>query len=121
MQGPDGRLFLGGQNGVTAFSPQDFWADWNQENGDPLEAYQLEIGLDGDLEKTDGTNLLGSAQAMELESNTRSLHFKLRCSNYFLADKVKYVYRMEEMTSNDRQGFESDWVEGMLVKRYKRP
>lgn len=104
----DGQLYFGGQNGVTSLYPKDFWESWEELNESPLEVYEFETGVGFSNSKGSPKPQLYADKENKFSHDTKRFELKLRCPDYFLADKTKYYYRLV-----NQRGLENEeWVQG---------
>jgi signal transduction histidine kinase/DNA-binding response OmpR family regulator len=91
-QHSDGRIFLGGLNGITAFDPGDFYDQ---------EAYGVPLRLAAASLRTFGSDSLQNILAGMLEGQPLILHPKddflqleFSLQDYFYSDRISYSYRI---------------------------
>ena len=123
----DGRIYLGGQNGLTAFHPKDFWEDWQQEDLLPLQVYQFTEGHRFGSKKVEALKRLKINDTLNYSHDVRTLTFKIKAPDFFLADKINYYYRVRSLGSLSSSPFSEEWVKsdgntinilGMVPGRY---
>ncbi len=108
-QAPDGRMFFGGANGLTAFYPQDI-IDSSYQPPVILDDFELfnqsvEPGSDSPLKRP-----IWQTDGLTLDYSQNVLSFEFAVLNYSLGDKDTYRYRLE--------GFEDQWNETDSSRRY---
>jgi signal transduction histidine kinase/DNA-binding response OmpR family regulator/ligand-binding sensor domain-containing protein len=102
-RGPDGTLYFGGLNGVTAFHPKDFYASAPSGNGIyPLVVSDLRIfnGDTGQLENC--TAALMSNNQITVTPSDRYVQLEFAMLDYATPDKVTYSWKIE--------GIDQDWL-----------
>ncbi|MEO1260376.1 MAG: two-component regulator propeller domain-containing protein [Bacteroidota bacterium] len=109
FRAPDGRIYFGGQNGIIAFYPKDFWKDW-QEVESPLQVYQFTEGHDFGAKKVEALAHLHSGHTLNYPHDVRTLTFKIKTPNFFMSDKINYFYRVRPLDSHSLSTFSGDWV-----------
>lgn len=102
-KGPDGTLYFGGLNGVTAFHPKDFYAN-NAQSGNTrkslvLSDFKLFSGATEKLENR-SAELLASGK-ITLQPSDRYFQLAFALLDFFSPKKVTYSYKIE--------GIDADW------------
>lgn len=116
-QADDGKIYFGGQNGVTAFDPSDFWEAWYKKEQSPLQIYEFTEGHDFGAKKLDAMDRLKEAKLLDYPHSVTSLSFRIKTPNFFLADKINYYYRIRSLDKSRKSPFSGTWTknEGSTV------
>lgn len=100
-QGADGTLYFGGLNGVTAFHPDDFYNEKEEQNEPPSLvplALQIYDGKSGRLE--DRLPELLTTNAITLHSGDRYVQFEFALLDFIAPDKVTYYWFLDGVTAD---------------------
>ncbi len=95
FQTENGRLYFGGQNGVTAFHPKDFIDDQN-----PEYAFDLNVKYTSVITrkvKQDTISDQSQINLQHLSPATAAINLQLECSDIFWTDKVKIHYILQKL------------------------
>ncbi|MEO1261994.1 MAG: two-component regulator propeller domain-containing protein [Bacteroidota bacterium] len=106
----EGRIYFGGQNGLTAFYPRDFWEVWQQEDLPPLQVYQFTEGHEFGSKKINASLHLKNGATLNYAHDVRTLTFKLKTPDFFLSDKIDYYYRVRSEGDIPMSPFSGEWV-----------
>jgi signal transduction histidine kinase/DNA-binding response OmpR family regulator/ligand-binding sensor domain-containing protein len=103
FKGPDGTLYFGGLNGVTAFHPRDFYTV-NAQSGNTrkslvLSDFKLFSGATEKLENR--TSELLASGKITLQPSDRYFQLEFALLDFFSPKKVSYSYKIE--------GMDADW------------
>ena len=103
FKGPDGTLYFGGLNGVTAFHPRDFYANnaqsGNTRNSLVLSDFKLFSGATEQLENR--TAELLTSGKITLQPADRYFQLEFALLDFFFPKKASYSYKIE--------GMDADW------------
>lgn len=100
-QSPDGRLYFGGLNGVTAFYPEKLnEASGATSAGVTIAEMQQYVGKSGNLE--DHTGLLLRNGQIVLRPSDKFFILKLATPEYIHSDKTVFFYKIE--------GLDKEWT-----------
>jgi signal transduction histidine kinase/DNA-binding response OmpR family regulator len=101
FQSKTGRIYFGGMNGVTAFSPDDFY---NRPPYDaPLRLSSIKLFSGKEEKLIDITNETCKQRKINFRPGDKFITMKLSLQDYFFSEKVKYSYRI--------QGLSQSWEE----------
>ena len=100
-QGPDGTLYFGGLNGVTAFQPDDFYDGSKEQEQPPVLVpivFQINDSETGRLENR-LPELLAS-ESVTMHPGDRYLQLEFALLDYVAPEKVTYYWYLEGVTSD---------------------
>jgi signal transduction histidine kinase/DNA-binding response OmpR family regulator len=101
FQSKTGRVYFGGMNGVTAFSPDDFY---NRPPYDaPIRLSSIKLFSGEEERLVDITNETCKQRKINFRPGDKFITMKLSLQDYFFSEKVKYSYRI--------QGLSQSWEE----------
>lgn len=94
-QGPDGRLYFGGLNGINAFHPDDFWETNNAQSAAPLVLTAF-LQLDPATNRiVDRTAELLHKQTIVLHPNDRFFNLELALLTFENPDLIQYAWKID--------------------------
>ena len=98
-QTSDGRIYFGGQNGVTGFNPIDFSDKPSEQEDLKLKIQQVSVFGSNELVDTmpDGSKI----NLMKLTPDVRAIDLEIKSSNLFWTDKTELHYTLTQL---DHQG-----------------
>ncbi len=101
-QGPDGTLYFGGLNGVTAFNPDDFYQHSRPgKNELPLVVSAFSV-LNADRGRLENrTQDLLSSNQITIHPDDRYVQLEFALLEYFAPEKITYTWKLE--------GLANDW------------
>lgn len=100
-QAPDGHIYFGGLNGVTAFNPNDFYdTTGTRMNKVMISGFQQYIGASGNL--ADLTGQLLATNRIILNPSDRFFSLSLAVPDYINTTKTVYYYKID--------GVDKDWI-----------
>ncbi|MEO1627152.1 MAG: two-component regulator propeller domain-containing protein [Bacteroidota bacterium] len=99
-QAQDGRMYFGGQNGITAFYPEDFLVDPKREKTAQLriEKYQY-VEIQEPKVQTEQQRIL-DGQQLQLSPSVRFVNFKVDLPDKFWSDQIQLVYQVETLDAS---------------------
>lgn len=95
----DGRIFIGGLNGITAFDPEKISINTTPNAPFMITAYTEVDGTSGEL--MDKTAYLFEKDRIDLEPSIKSFSIHFALLNFMNTDKTRYSYRIK--------GFDENW------------
>lgn len=100
LQAADGRIYMGGMNGVTAFYPTDIQKNNEHDYSFQITDYQeLDLNEGGFINRT---SQLLEQQTIVLNPAVKSFKLQFALLNYKNTDETRYAYKIE--------GFYEDWT-----------
>jgi signal transduction histidine kinase/DNA-binding response OmpR family regulator/ligand-binding sensor domain-containing protein len=101
FQSPSGRIYFGGQNGVTAFDPKDFKVQTPYDP--PLIFTEASLFSGSKKRLIIITDDLIRDQRITFNPGDKFINLQFLLQDYFNSDKVRYSYQIE--------GLDSKWTE----------
>jgi signal transduction histidine kinase/DNA-binding response OmpR family regulator/ligand-binding sensor domain-containing protein len=99
-QAPDGRLYFGGLNGITAFYPEAFYdSAGSRKDTVMIAGFQQYLGSKGNL--VDLTNQLLTTGQIVINPSDRFFSLTLAVPDYINTNKIVYYYMID--------GVDKDW------------